>query len=171
MGICGGEQHLHHLWCLPMPRALLRVEKDAQGTWTAVISVQHKTPHKKIEGYKCPSLEVLLLKTLLVPGWLFCFPFPVPYAQVGLLLSMLQTDPKAAGKTKNGSCLFLQSLTGLARNKALLKGFYCGSFRVWGAEEEKGAASAQSQRLKKSNRKNSFGWMKIWSEDILIFFS
>lgn len=126
---------LHCLPCLPMPRALLRVEKDRQGMWTAVISMQHKTPNKKIEGYKCPSLEVLLLKALLFPSHLFCSPFPVPYTQVGLLLSMFETDPKAAGKTKNGSCLFLQRFNWVGEERSLVKRillWVIQSLRSWG---------------------------------------
>lgn len=113
--------YLHCLQCLTVPRASLQVKKDRQGMWTTVISMQHKTPKKKTEGYKHASLEVLLLKALLFPSWLLCSPFPVPYTQVGLLLSMLETDPKAAGKTKNGSFLFSQCFNWVGEGRSLVK--------------------------------------------------
>jgi len=64
---------------------------------------------------------VPLLKALLFPIWLVCSPFPMPYTQVGLLLSMLERDPKATGKTKNGSCLFLQSFNWVSEERRLVK--------------------------------------------------
>lgn len=127
------------------------------------------------------------------PSWLFCSPFPVPYTQVGLLLSMLETDPKATGKTKNGLCLFLQSFNWVSKERTLVKRvllWVIQSLRRWGRKggemllphgrlvagatlptQLQGAVSAQSQGLKKSNRKNSFGQMRIWTEEVLIFFS
>lgn len=65
-----------------MPRAFFQVEKDRQGVRTTAISMQRKTPNKKIDGYKCSSLDFLLLKASLFPGWRFCSPFSVPYAQL-----------------------------------------------------------------------------------------
>lgn len=127
------------------------------------------------------------------PSWLFCSAFPVPYTQVGLLFPCLKRIPKPQEKQRTARVYFCRVLTGSARNRALLKGFYYGSSRVWGDEEEKegrccfpmgrlvagvrlptqlqGALGAQRQGLKKSNRKNSFGQMRIWTEDVLIFFS
>lgn len=60
-----------------------------------------------------------------VTGIVFCWPpvlltFPMPHAQVGLF-SMLGTDPKAARKKRNGSCLFLQSFNWVVEEWNLVK--------------------------------------------------
>lgn len=62
-----------------------------------------------------------------VTGIVFRWPpislsFPTPHAQAGLL-SMLETDPKAARKQRTALVYFCKVLTRSLRNETLLKGF------------------------------------------------
>lgn len=128
---------LHLLRCLPVPRALLQVEKDRQGTWTTEISMQHKTANKKREECERPSWKSSCYRHcfLLAP----CFAlFPHASRPGRAIFYAWNRSQSRKEKKRMALVYFCKVLTGSSRNETLLKGFYCRSSRVWEAEEEKG---------------------------------